>query len=329
MELTPQQKALQNEYRARINRVIDYIQHHLDAELTLEKLSREAAFSPFHFHRIFQFQVGETLNRFINRIRVEKAAMQLVYNPKNTVTEIALSCGFSSSSTFARAFHDWYGMSATEWRRGGHKSHSKIRKSNSKTALLNSNQYEVARISMNYSTGANNNLSWRLKMIDQKDIQVEVKEREPVTIAYVRHIGAYQSDGQLFEQLFNRLMQWAGPRNLLRFPETEMYSIYYDDPEITDDEKLRVDVCITVPEGTEASGEVGISTLPGGKYGVGHFEVTEQEYGQAWKVMFGDWLPQSGYQPDDRPSFEHYLNNPEEHPEKKHIVDIYIPIKPL
>jgi AraC family transcriptional regulator len=43
----------------------------------------------------------------------------------------------------------------------------------------------------------------------------------------------------------------------------------------------------------------------------------------------GDWLPDSGYQPDDRPCYELYHNDPKEHPENKCIVDICIPVKPL
>lgn len=45
--------------------------------------------------------------------------------------------------------------------------------------------------------------------------------------------------------------------------------------------------------------------------------------------MYAGWSPESGYQPDDRPAFELYLNDPKEHPEGKHIVEICAPVKPL
>ncbi len=96
--------ALRDEYRARINRVLDYIEHHLDEALTLEVLADVASFSPFHFHRIFSALTGETLGRFILRVRVEKAAGRLIDNPRASITEIALDCGFSGSAAFARAF---------------------------------------------------------------------------------------------------------------------------------------------------------------------------------------------------------------------------------
>lgn len=62
------------EYRSRINRVMDYIDQHLDQTLELKTIAEIANFSPFHFHRIFTFLIGETPIDYIQRIRVEKAA---------------------------------------------------------------------------------------------------------------------------------------------------------------------------------------------------------------------------------------------------------------
>ena len=65
MVVDPKQTYLREEYIARINRVIDYVQTHLDQNLTLETLAGVAGFSPFHFHRLFGALVGETLGQFI------------------------------------------------------------------------------------------------------------------------------------------------------------------------------------------------------------------------------------------------------------------------
>lgn len=166
-------------------------------------------------------------------------------------------------------------------------------------------------------------------MLNKSQVQVEVKDMPAWPVAYVRHIGSYQGDSALFESLFNKLMAWAAPRGLLRFPETQVLAVYYDDPEITAIEKLRVDACITIPPDAVVDGEIGKTVMPGGKYAVAHFELAAQEYQEAWDLVYGEWLPQSGYQPDDRPCYELYLNSPEEHPEHKHSVDICVPVKPL
>lgn len=125
------QKFLREEYIARINRVIDYIETNIDQDLSLEDLASVAHFSPFHFHRVFGAMMGETLNHFIQRIRIEKAAVKLINQPKKSITEIALDCGFSGSATFARVFKATFGMSASQWRDGGYLNESKMSKTDS------------------------------------------------------------------------------------------------------------------------------------------------------------------------------------------------------
>ena len=77
----------QKEYIYRINRVIDYIDGNLDKTLDLNTLSDVANFSPYHFHRIFTAFTGETLNNFVQRIRIEKAASLLINESEVPIME--------------------------------------------------------------------------------------------------------------------------------------------------------------------------------------------------------------------------------------------------
>ena len=310
------------EYISRINRVIDYIETHLDRELTLKKLAHVACFSPFHFHRIFKAIVGETLNQFINRVRVQKAAAQLAANPGKSITDIAFDTGFSGSATFARSFKNHFGMSASQWRAGKKRPHSKNCKTNRKKCE------EMPRVTR-YVDSTTQTLNWRIEMRDKKLLNIEVKEMPDVQVAYVRHIGPYKGDSRVFEDLFTRLMNWAGPRGLIG-PDTKVMSVYHDDPEITEEEKLRVSACITVPEGTPVDGEIGTMKIDGGRFAVAGFELAgSEDYEPAWNRVFSEWLPESGFQPDDRLCYELYKNDPKDHPDGHHIVDICIPVKPL
>lgn len=328
-EKNDKQSYLRQEYTSRINRVIDYLEANIDGDLSLETLSGVANFSKYHFHRIFRAMVGETLNQFIQRIRLEKAATQLKFNPKKSITEIAFDCGFSGSAAFARAFKDAFQMSASEWRSEGQSSESKNRKTKRKNRQTSGKNRKDFDISSYYIDDQTLNLNWRIKMKDKQQIKVEVKEMPEFHVAYVRHIGPYKGDSQLFEGLFDKLMRWAGPRGLLRFPDTKVLSVYHDDPKITDEEKLRTSACITIPRDTSVEGEIGKMTISGGAFAVASFEINTDEYEEAWDLLMGGWLPDSGYQPDDRLCYEMMLNNPKEHPEGKHIVDICVPVKPL
>src|SRR5277367_7135298 len=112
-------------YAQKIDRVIDYLRGNLDRRVRLAELADVACFSEFHFHRIFTAVSGDTLNSFTNRLRLEKAARLLRYS-EQSLTDIALDCGFSSSATFSRAFRSGYDTTPSEFRKTGEIKNSKI-----------------------------------------------------------------------------------------------------------------------------------------------------------------------------------------------------------
>ncbi|MBI5533888.1 MAG: AraC family transcriptional regulator [Deltaproteobacteria bacterium] len=323
---SPSGQARRKEYLARIHRVMDFIEKNLDRELGLEELARVACFSSFHFHRVFTSITGESLYQFVLRLRLEKAASQLRQLPDKSVTAIALDCGFSSSSTFARAFRASFGVTASEWRQ------SKDCKSNRKgwEEGTGSSAYGDGCAERESSDGEtqprSDDMNTPVKVKEARSIRVEMVDAMPV--AYVRHVGPYAGDAALFGRLFGTLMRWAGPRGLVG-PQTKSLVIYHDNPDITAEDKRRISACVSVPPGTQAEGEVGIMEIPAGKYAFAGFEVDSSEFGAAWAWVYGKWLPESGYQPDDRPCYELCLNDPSQHPEKKHVVEICVPVKPL
>ncbi|MEW6172958.1 MAG: GyrI-like domain-containing protein [Bacillota bacterium] len=299
------------EYKNRINKVIDYINEHLDQQIPLDVLAGVASFSPFHFHRIFKGLTGETLGGFVKRLRLEKAANILAANPRVSVTEVAFSCGFSTPASFARAFKERFGCSATEWRKHKGRGLSKNCKAKSKNGkdMIFDSGYPYA-IGGGSAKGV---------------IKVEVKEMPSLDVAYVRSMIGY---GDELADVFDRLFRWAGPRGLVG-PGTTVLGIPYDNPDITPAAKCRYDACITVPQSAAAAGEIGRMRLESGRYAVCRFEGTEEDIAAAYNMLYGVWLPENGYQPDDRLSYEIYYAHPRSHPEKKFVSDICIPVKPL
>jgi AraC family transcriptional regulator len=313
---------LRQERVARVNRVMDYIRANLNGDLSLQALARVANFSPYHFHRTFRGVTGETVNGFIRRVRVETAAAKLVTNPALAITRVAVDCGFSSCSSFAREFRANFGMSASQFREGGFAAWSKIREAERKEGQAPRNGGKDAGFVPLYPQTHPNEDRRRSAM----KMKVEVKEMPELHVAYARHVGPYPG----IAEAINRIWKWASARRLLDSPKTLLLGVYHDNPEITEPAKLRSSACVTVPQGTKVDGEVGTMTIPGGRFAVAHCEITIDEYGKAWDKVIGEWIPQNGYQPDDdRMCYEIYLNDPDAHPEKKHIVDICEPVKPL
>ncbi|TFG82268.1 MAG: hypothetical protein E4H20_08040, partial [Spirochaetales bacterium] len=202
--------------------------------------------------------------------------------------------------------------------RGG----SKLDHGGSNDGQAESNQGNASLQDLDYDTGIQF-LNGRNDM-STLDYTVEVKELPELNVACARHVGPYSEVGEAF----GRLYRWAGPRGLIG-EKTRHLATYLDDPDITPADKLRSSACMTVPEGTPADGDIGLMKIPGGAFAVGHFEIEAAQFGEAWNALMGEWLPASGYQPDDRPCYELYLNDHEKHPQKKFIVDICQPVKPL
>src|SRR6476469_692713 len=130
--MATEESEIQTDYINRINQVFSFIDENLDADLSLEKIAEVAHFSPFHFHRIFKAITGETLNAYLNRRRIEKAAATLIHQRNKSVTEISLQNGFISNSSFTRAFKKFYGLSPTEFRQQNNLKFSKISQLESK-----------------------------------------------------------------------------------------------------------------------------------------------------------------------------------------------------
>lgn len=274
-----------HEYERRVNRVMDYVQAHLDEELTLETLADVAAFSPFHFHRVFSAITGETLSDFIRRIRVERAAISLSMLRETSVLEIALRCGFSSAATFARTFKSHFGMSATAWRDGGARQWRDALRQPRKPG-------KAIRKPRKASPPPNR---------QAQAMPVTIEDLPAYRVAYVRHVGPYGGGG--ISALWLEFERWIRAHGLRR-PGTLTIGIGHDAPSISAADKLRYDCCLVVDTAFKADRAVNMAELPGGKYAILPFKGQPADLSAAWERFWMGWLPGSGYQPEDRPCLE-------------------------
>lgn len=237
----------------------------------MSKISEIACFSPFHFHRIFSVIIGETPNAFINRIRLEKTASFLINSTDIPLNEIAFKYGFNSATAFSSAFKKYYGISPSEFRDNCKEQYSKIGK---------------GKVTFEeYICNIDNIIKW----IDM-NAKVEVKEMSEIRMVYMSHVGDYEKIGDVYEKLF----RWAGPKGILGSPQMKTITVYHDDPKVTKILQVRQSAGITVERDIAVDGEVGKMTVPGGKYAVGRFEISETEFGTAWDSMCV-WVAEEGY----------------------------------
>lgn len=289
--MTSNDSRSRSEYESRMHRVLAYIDEHLEQALDLNALAEVAYFSPFHFHRLFSAWMGETLGDYLRRRRVEVAAMRLAAQPRIKILNLALSVGFGSAEVFARAFKNRFGCSPTVWRAqqsAQRRAHSNFGQVNSKTSQASHMLFAEHEVSRN----SNKEIIMKVKLID----------RQPVTVAYLRHVGPYDESISRFWQ--ETYVPWAIMNRL--GADHARYGISHDDPSITAPEQCRYDACAEVAADFVVSGGALKTTLAGGRYAVLDFKGTAEQVGEAWTSLLRDWLPSSGYQLDARPAFEYY-----------------------
>lgn len=196
------------DYERRINRVLDYIIENSGRELFLEDLARVSAFSPYHFQRIFRAFTGESAGLYQRRVRLDKAAFQLRYKRDKSITDIAYSLGFNSSSSFNRAFKSRFGQTPGEARNGGIPGGSG-------------------------------------RSVNRPDsiTQISLETLEPALVFYRRFSGSY-FDGSV-NKVWCGHIENALSRQIIN-EDSRFIGIVLDTPEITEDDRCRYDCCITV-----------------------------------------------------------------------------------
>lgn len=301
------ENAIEADYIKRINQVFVHIERHLGDELCLEKLAQIAHFSPFHFHRIFKTIVGETLKDYISRQRLEGAAIELIHREEVNIGVLSQDFGFSSNAVFTRAFNRLFGKSPSAYRRQ-HYIDSKQGKAHSKQGKVVPDYQKYVR-SINH-----------LKHWIEMNANIEVKEMPQMEVAYITCMGV-----EGMEQSFERLIQWARPKGLLDSDNTKMATIYYDSFKTTEPSKVRMNACLVLEKPVEVSGEIGKTQIKAEKCIVGRFELAINEFEKAWTGMFL-WMKEQGYSISESNPYEVYYNDYHEHPEKKFILDLCIPV---
>jgi AraC family transcriptional regulator len=284
---TPNRASTLADYHERIMRVLLHIDRHRGDELTLDRLAAVACLSPCHFHRIFRAMVGEPLGQYVQRVRLETAVVQLQTSDRS-VLEIALDAGYESAAAFTRAFEQRFGVPPSECRRA-HRFELQVR-------------------------------ATRLRNEDTM-ITPEIRKRPETQVIFVRHTGPYASVGAAW----GKVCAFAAQHGLVG-PNHQAIGVSRDDPKITAAEQLRYDACVTIDRDITPAGEVGVQTLPGGRYAVFLHRGPYEQFQKTYDAIYGDWLPRSGEQLRDEACFEVYLNSPDSAPPAELRTEIWIPL---
>lgn len=150
------------DYAARVLAVQAYVDAHLDDPLAPAQLAAVACLSLHHFHRVFRGVTGESLQAYIRRRKLERAARRLRAGD-TSIAAIAFEAGYGSHEAFTRAFTSHFGKTPARWR-GEPPPH-------------------VARAPV-------------------PPVDVEIRDEPAIPIVFLRQVGPYSGAGALFDRLF-------------------------------------------------------------------------------------------------------------------------------
>lgn len=283
---------------SRINDVLYYIHQDISNELSAKSLADIAAYSEQHFHRTFKNIVGESVHHYIRRIRMEFAANQLMFDESSSVLTIATKSGFSSVSSFSRAFKSTFNLSPGQWRNNEEQI-------NDKPYLADE---ELAKCYQQLKTAVVPNYQL-----------LELPKRH---VAYVRHQGYDRS----IENAWQTLKTWA---KIQGRDFSQQFGLHHSNPACVELSKCRYVACMAINSPVLRRGMVNSMTIPAGLHAVFKLKGKYGELLPQLSNILENWLPRSGYKMLSTPAYVHYQKNQFLTEDETFELDFCLPISPF
>lgn len=287
-----------NAYQKRFRKVLEYIDVHLDEELSLEALSAVSAFSKYHFHRQFSELFGLGVHKYVQLVRLRRASRQLAFQPELRVIDIALESGYESPEAFARAFKKALGQTPSEFRE----------------------QPEWIPWHSTYQPLTDLRSRHMTRTYALED--VEIVTFATTRVAVLEHRGAPQL---LFDSV-RKFIDWR-KQNRLPPKSSATYNVIYDDPSTTPAALFRFDLCAAITSAVQPNDQGVIErAIPGGRCARLRYVGSEDGMGEALRFLYARWLPQSSEELRDFPVFLQRVRFAPEVPEHESEIDFYLPL---
>jgi len=266
------------QHLSRINDVLYFIHQDITAPLLAKELATIAAYSEQHFHRVFKLVVGESVHYYIRRTRMEFAANQIMFDSQSSILEIAIKSGFSSLSSFSRAFKATFSLSPGQWRNHDH-------------------QYPTTTSVADQAVVASYQRFYEMAIPGYQLVELPARH-----VAYVRHQGYDRS----IEKAWQRLTAWAihEGRDI-----SQQFGLHHSNPAWVELNQCRYVACLAIDKPILRRGVVNSMTIPGGLHAVFRLEGKYGELLPQLSHILEHWLPSSGYKMLSTPAYVHYHKN--------------------
>lgn len=286
-------------YHSRFRKVLEYINSHLDDDLTVDHLSNVAAFSKYHFHRQFSELFGISVYKYVQLTRMKRASYQLAFRENMQIIDISLASGYENHESFSRAFKKSIGQTPSEFR-----EHPQWHPWHLTYQPLSNLRIEHMKLE---------NQSTQVKLITFKDTKVAALE--------------HRGDPNLIGNSVRKFIEWRKQNNLS--PQVSAtFNILYDDPSETCPDDYRFDICAST-ERDVAENPFGVvkKTIPGDRCAVLRHIGADANLRKSITYLYSQWLPLSKEEPRDFPLFLQRVSFFPDVPEYEAITDVFLPLK--
>lgn len=288
--------AFQN-YHARMQRVLDYIDRHLDEDLDLDTLAGVAAYSKFHFHRHFTAVFGVSVHRYIQLAVMKRASYQLAYRDAQ-ITGIAMDAGYEAPDAFARAFRQRFGQSPSAFR--------------------TSPDWETWFSAFEPLDNARSKIMQSFTNDD-----VTIRDVPTTRVAIMEHRG----DPATLGATIQRFIAWRKAAGLN--PKTSpTFNVWYSERRPVSPADYSMDLCVGTDQPIDAHGEqIKPGEIPGGRCAVLRVVGNTHNLEPAALYLYREWLPASGEEARDFPIYCQRLSFFPEVPEMEAMAELFLPLK--
>lgn len=240
----------------------------LAAPHTVASLADVAGLSPFHFQRIFKRVTGETVGSQVRRLRLERAAF-LIKRSEAPLSKIAEACGFSTPSSFSKAFTRLFGIAPQTFAR----------------------RTEVTPfLRLQSSNIGHQPIPRDAQKLVHCPLTVRIEEM-PDRIAIVRRfVGPTDKMPTVWPAFLEQLKELRISKE-----HSEFIGVHSDDWNAAAADQYRYDAGMIVSENVEPNGLPTLQ-IPGGPVAMTSFRGSLLNLDKTWNLFVNEWLPASGWQ---------------------------------
>ncbi len=277
------------EWVERLNQSMRYIEEHLTEELDYDQLGRIACCSAYHFQRMFTYMAGVTLSEYIRRRKMSLAAVDL-QSGNEKVIDIAQKYGYSSPTAFNRAFQGVHGIAPSAVRGEG----------------------------VSVKSFPSITFAITVKGAEQLQYRVETKDAFRIVGVSAPLYGEIENNFMVVPQLWQSAVSDGTMEKLAGMMDTPPMGLL-GVTACNDREQWKYFIAVSTSKSSEAFEEY---TVPAATWAIFAGSGTNLSVQELERRIIMEWLPNSGYEYDNAPDIEVYLNPDPENAQ----FEVWIPV---